>query len=51
MKMSDFINEITLFGFESIWLKDEHCEGVIKNTWESIAFGSPMDRLTRNVHI
>ena len=37
------------FRFEEVWLKDEHYKGVIKNAWESIASGSPMDRLTCKV--
>ena len=35
--------------FEAVWMKDERCGEVIKNTWESSVGGAPMENLIHKV--
>lgn len=51
MKMLDFIKRTGLFcfDFEAVWLKDDQCEGVIKNAWEGYNYGDPMNKVISKV--
>lgn len=37
------------FRFEVMWMKDDSCEGVIKNAWENYFTGNPMNKLVSKV--
>ena len=37
------------FRFEAMWMKDEGCEGVIKNAWEGLHSGNPMTTLVHKI--
>lgn len=51
MKMLDFIKRTGFFrfDFEAVWLKDDQCEGVIKNSWEGYNYGDPMNKVISKV--
>lgn len=37
------------FRFEVMWMKDDRCEGVIKDAWEEQHWGNPINRLVTKV--
>nr|POE78854.1 hypothetical protein CFP56_59907 [Quercus suber] len=37
------------FRFEAVWMKDEGCEAVIKNSWETHTMENPMDRVEKKI--
>ena len=37
------------FRFEAMWMKDEGCEGVIKNAWEGLHSSNPMTTLVHKI--
>ena len=37
------------FRFEVMWMKDDWCEGVIKDAWDEQHWGNPINRLVTKV--
>ena len=38
------------FRFEAAWMKDEGCEGVIRNSWEGQSLSNPMERVVNKIN-
>ena len=43
------IRKNRMFRFEAFWMRDPNCEEIIRTSWDSLQWGTPMFRVTQKI--